>query len=161
MIPKLDKAKNRVTFFLVILVIILFYSKDSIYKAEEGFVNAMLENDITAMPGGYYIIKIGLLLILGALFAFAELLAHYSVENLRSVRKLALRKEDIEGAWLDVTFQSKSVAGCAYIFVLYDRGRYSLEGEVFDRNGLIKGHMTNRCPSITIENLNTNISIAV
>jgi hypothetical protein len=148
MIVRLQHAREWASRLFVSLVIIAAVVKDHVFEAlgkpsgdaaSEASAAATEKAAVTALSLPSPLIPIAYILALILLYALLETLVDVAIDGSRTVRRLLMGDEDIEGYWLDVVFQSDGVVSGGVVNIYYEDGLYKIEGRDFDETGVWRG----------------------
>ena len=132
MIEKLESAREKIHKIVVIACIVAVVFKDDIKKIIAEGVRSSINPKLILFD----IDPVNVLIALSVIFVYIiiESLTDVFIDNIKGIRKLIMRKDDIESFWIDVVFDSQRVVGLGFFEIRYYQGSYVVEGIAYDHD---------------------------
>jgi hypothetical protein len=155
MIERLEKAREWGSRLLVSFVIVAAVAKDYVFaavlKGPPADPHALGQVTHASVP-----MYVSAIYILALIFIYStlEVAADAAIDGSRRVRRWLMGKDDIEGYWLNIVYQSDRIIAGGVLYIYYENRSYKMEGRDFDLDGVWRGwfgtdisRYSNRCLS--------------
>src|SRR5215213_3528533 len=122
MIEKIENTKHLIRRIITLLGLGAVAGKETIFG-------------LLSVDGGTTFVTILLLISILGLFTAIESMVEWSIDSSHFVRRLIMRKEDIEGEWLSVVRVNGKIEGGGLSTICFEKGSYVESGEHFTKSG--------------------------